>query len=928
MGRMQLTQASAIEELADLDQVLGNSPVLADTNCESLPFEAIKNRCQDLKKICRPQKTLDSEVEKTKEDLEKISEIEKSIAELEKSDSSRGSGAEDGKKNKELIQLKKLEIEMIQGRNPVLTGEIFKKEKNQNLKLAVENQLKENRNNLTKHLTEVTYNHLCLTGTIVTRSCSAEKVRNFVEKKTPRNPIVYDPRRGQSKAEALAGSNYMSFQECLHDAKVDQLKTDEILSSSALNAALTISTVGLGSAFAAGKVIQTARQIQLAQASKIMNLAAGGISLGSSIQEAGTSCLSNSQIMKGELKLSNSACQIHSAFSSRIAVKEFDDCVLQTSMAALGLLPFAGSAALKMRQQGKLSKMDQILSKEGVSKEELALEKATILRKESVSSSKSVISANAALSDEARAQKISKDFKNLKQDQVNCVVKKVHPIGGGAGKGVYNYSSRDIALKARTLRRTCQIGVEETEALLRLGYAGELPTEGSSELLRLLNKSPVLSKKTSHPSIEEIKIEVSRKIGELASSSDPLKKIQLKDEIKSLEQEMMAETIKENPKLMDQILKKASLSDSSMEPTKIGDPKALILSSEKRAQLEKRGVSTFDQLLIEVKPGDQVLYKSFSFGNGTGKIKGPDPEHPGNLIVEIMGNDSKKRTVSMFQTDIAMSEKEKAESLALLMKENQRAGEKDLQKLLEGPSSEQTIKTVVDDLARQASKTPKEKEVEALQIELQSIQAHHGKQNLGGMLDPGYERAAKRYRELTSLSPEEDKVLRALNEINLNSPKANPAELKVIVDAKKIRDAKSENKLSGEAKEKLAQIDKIEKQIETAPQRYVDRQLRELSRINDSPYFGRRYDFPSQKEFQQSFAPSKASLGSREKQDYQAMGKLFTEDPQLLSDKSSKWLRQSGSSFYSEKAKLPTVDPQKDYFIKRLKIYLEIEKNR
>jgi DNA-binding transcriptional MerR regulator len=907
VNRLQMGQSSDLEEIADIDRLINKTGVLPDIDCKTIPFEGNKKRCQELKIQCPPGSGLDDLAREAENDLKVVEGLKADIAKIKKdlfAQKAKGK-ISNLKENVEIIHAKKFQIDLVMSSNPILKGEVFQKENKSNVKEAVKRQLEANRKELLNHFVETYQNHRCLTGTIVTRSCSADKVRDFIETKTPRIVQSFDVLKGKTREEALAGSDYLSFQMCLHDAKVDQLKTDDELSGAVLSAAIGLATVGVGTVFSVGKAVQTARQLQLVKVAQGFVKGVDGAYFAAAVADAGQACLSSKNELQGELKAQGTSCQTNSSFSTRSAVKAHDSCIMKLVMAGLSGLPLAAGAIQKAAQTANLSKTEKLLLKEGVSKE----------------AQQKVVMANAALDDTARAQKIAKDFKNLSKDQIDCVVKKAHTIG--KGKGVYQYSQAEIIQKGKTLRKICQVGVDDMRALLQLGYAGDVPTTMAvSDFEKLLERTVAHHAASSTAAVVPVKSLDELKL-ELSSATDALKRVELKDKIRDLEREMIEEALKNNPKILDDVLAATDKLQRPVTsaPARIGNANALKLSPEKATQLEKAGVSPFEQMLIEVKPGDTIYFKSFSFGNGIGKIKGVDSSQPGHVLVDING-----RSVSMSQMDIAMTDKEKAEAFSLMISSNERDGKKIFDEMLKQESTTQQLSSkVIQDLANDVSRSPKKIEADSILERMRDIEIGNRGDRMKTMMDSEYNTLGKKYKELTSVSPEEDRILRALNEIDLTKPKASSADLKVIADAKKIRDRKSEVDLSPEVKNQLKRIDEVEKLVAAAPEKFVGRQMASLQSLNGSSSFGRRYDYPSQANFQKSFAPNSTSLSMYEKQDYKAMEKLFTEDPRLISDESRKWLMGSGSQFLTKHAK-PGVesDAGKDYFLKRLKIYLDV----
>jgi hypothetical protein len=928
VGRMSASQASDIEEIADLDRILNEGPVLAGTACDAIPFDKNRARCQELQKTCRPTGGIDEVVKQAQEDLKEIDDLKKDISKLSQNLNVRQLGSAEVKRRNDLIQANEFKIEMIKGRSPVLKGETFSKEQNRNFKEAVHHQLQENRKILSNHLIEVSQKHMCMTGTVVTRSCSSEKVRDFVENETQRLPEFFDVDKGKNRDEAVMGGNYMNFQQCLHDTKVGQLKDDEMISGAFINAGLGLATLGLGTVFTAAKAVQSVRQMQLAAAAKALITAGNAGNLGKALIDAGTACLSDEKVLKGQQRAAGSACNAKSSFSSRVAVKAHDDCVMKLAMAALAGVPVGVGAVQKAAQTSQLSKTEQVLLKNGVTKEDIEIEKAALKRGELGQARKNFVSSNAALDNPSRFQKIKENFPNLGKDKIDCVVGLVHPIG--PGKGVYNYDKMDIWQKGRTLRRFCQIGVSDTRALLELGYAGELPKDAATaEFLKMLGKSVADRDSGAIPSIDGLKAEAAELEKQLANTTDPLKRVQLRDEIESMQQKMVQESLEQNPKPMDQFLsgEKGAMRSISSSKAQIGDENRIPLSADKIKQLEKAangdptGKVKFESMLIDIKPGDNVLFDSPVAGKGIAKILRPDPDQPGNIFVEIAGKDGQKaRTVSMPQTEIAMTD---AETWAALMSSAiKNTGPKELTK-------KELAEIWGNQLMRDVSKSKTKIEADNLLEKLRLLENEYMHRKAGLMTDPAYVETVNKYKQLTGLSREEDQKMRALYEINVNKPKASAEDLKLINEAKAIRDSKSETDLPKETRKYFEQIKTVEEQLKAAPAKFRENQTLLLRKMNGSDAFGRRPDYPSQTSFLQSFTPQKATLSLSDKQDYKSMEKLFSEDPRSLSDESAEWIRLHGAVFYQNqiKSNIPS-DATRDYFLKRLKIYLDVYNNR
>jgi transcription antitermination factor NusG len=960
VSRLQHGQFRDLEEIADIDQILNSDYVYKDFICAAMPFENNRRRCEELKRSCVVG-GLDNFVNETAQDLKHINIMKNEMKEIRSKmlkQNAANQKIDDPKKQMATYNAYKLMIDLITNRNPVLKGEIFQKEKDKNLKEAIRSQLQANRKAMISHVASTNDMHKCLMGTLSSEKCNPDNVREFIETQTPDLTIPeFDIASGKTREESLLGWNYLNYQKCLHEGKVSQLKDDEVISSAAFYTGLSLATVltgGVAGAVAAsgtrvGAVASTAargyelarrvnavssvRKMQILKAAKVLTLGADGAAFGGSVNEAASACSKEVEGLEGDENSSRKTCEGGASLSTRNVVKKYDECVMKVVFAGLSAVPLglgvAQKAMQKATQKEVMSKTDKLLHKYGGTREDLALEKTALKNGEQSTARANIVTANASLDDAARAQKIKADFPNLKAKQIACVVTQAHPVGRGNwnGKGVYQYDKKDIVKKARTLRRDCKIGVDDMRALLQLGYAGDLPP-ALSDFAKLLNMGASAEARLAVQSVDEMKGTLSELTENLAKATDPLKRVQLRDEIHALEQKIVQETLAQNPQAIDDILAGSSkLPDSRMLNTE-----TIKLSPKKLEALEKAKVDPMEQMLIEIKPGDTVYFKSESFENGMAKIRGVDPDHPENIIVDIISPDSDKvRTVSMFQTDIAMTDAEKAEALMLVMKETNKGmakeGKKTFQDLLQQkPGVDGLIDRLASAMAKEAGRSETKIKADNLLIKILEMEKNKGQGAVANLTDPEYVSAVKKYYEITRMTPQESKVIRAIHEIDLSRP-ATAEELRVLNEAKRIRDLKSETDLPLHVREAFKEIKKIEDQVASAPARFRSRKAIELQRLNGSASFGRRYDFPSLSSFEKTFAQNNSTLTATEKQNYKAMEKLFTEDPQLVSDESRKWLRDSAPEFLRKSAKASSDDKEtRDYFLKRLQIYIDIQR--
>jgi hypothetical protein len=119
-----------------------------------------------------------------------------------------------------------------------------------------------------------------------------------------------------------------------------------------------------------------------------------------------------------------------------------------------------------------------------------------------------VVIQNAKLSDSARKSALLKEFPQLNKkvlhpetglpvSQIDAVINDVHRIGGKRfGAGVYNYTPEEIAAKARRLREF-GIKADDREALIRLGYAGDLPPPSTAAMSQVFAESTPVARTTA-----------------------------------------------------------------------------------------------------------------------------------------------------------------------------------------------------------------------------------------------------------------------------------------------------------------------------------------------------------------------------------------------------------------------------------------------
>ncbi|NUM59581.1 MAG: hypothetical protein HUU56_13160 [Bdellovibrionaceae bacterium] len=915
LARIQQGQISALDEKAAIDISLGKAP-LSDVNCEDLKFQNSIEKCKQVKNSCKDLKSEQASVQEAEAEQERIAEINSQITKMSQKkewlkDSIPYEKMQKEELNKQLGILN-FEKEQILSRNPILKSESIYGRRGNDFKKAYLAQLKQNSNKLKDLIIQSNSKTNCFTAQSTTKDCNEDSFFNFVQDYTPE--ISLENKSAQPNEKKVSAQNFLKQQQCLHKGNFEKKELSALLWQSTFDAALTIATMGLATPVVAARALYTARGMRLLNASKqIVGFAnASNFSVGvtKAIDRCSTEKVSSE---KGfETKEMGQSCQLISPLATRSFVKKIDECVLLGAMAALGMAPMIAKSLQREVVSGKLTKLENILLREGVSKEELELERKALAMGAEAKVPKKLISSNAMLSDADRKKKIKQQFENLSVAQVNCVVEKVHTIG--SGNSVARYTRMQIISKYKTAREVCNISKEDTEALLKLGFAGELPEqafkEAAAEFANLLAKPtiPVVSAHSSGKLLHELETEeILKRVDDLkrriAGEPDPLKKVEFRDEIDELIREATSRPTKDTGLKIDKTpVRLTSATDSSRSTTT-----ALTLSSNARARIVSEGGSEFEALNHQIIPGKQYSFKSDTHGVGSGELLRLDDTMPGNVLLKSFGKDGGEKVISVPMEDLAITKKQ-IEAIQRSQAPTTKGGGSDFQSLLRGPtpgSAKQRGVEIADNLAKQAGRSPLDKEVDELKLSRTSI------------LDDKGDRLAK----LTTLSGEEQKYFKALYEIDTSKMKPTPEEFAVIQKAKEIRASKAQNRMSDpQARRYFEKIEEIENDLRQAPAKIranVQRQLENINKRSDFKYL----TVPPKTSFARALG--KDSLTSYEAQDHTLIEKVLKLKPDFAYNQLEPKDMNTLAQVKSKLEKSASDDPAKEWFLSRLKLYLE-----
>lgn len=343
-NRLEKAQNAQLEAMAGIDLVLGLNPI-TDISCRDISLQAAQESCQQIKKSCQPQQGLQELSTRSTEAKTQIAELETQKKKIEMQAHAKGPlflKSENGQKQAAQVQALEFMIQTLRSQNAWLDGPDYQKAiksgKSESASIAI--QLKKNRSEIQKNYMEGLQAQACLAGSSQ-KSCSPESIRAAIEK-TPLAPDRISTKNGSSKARSLAAGEYLSMQQCAHQATVDREATGKVLQSATLDAVLAGATLGLGALYAAPKALISARSLAVAKYAKLADQGFNAGYFAASLTEAGKQCLSDQrEIASAPASSSAKKCDVKNVYEGAQAIEAYDSCVSSALWAGLDGLPFA-----------------------------------------------------------------------------------------------------------------------------------------------------------------------------------------------------------------------------------------------------------------------------------------------------------------------------------------------------------------------------------------------------------------------------------------------------------------------------------------------------------------------------------------------------------------------------------------------------------
>ncbi len=348
-SRVETSQVAAVQEMASIDQMLGQD-ILSGFKCDKASFASIQKNCETIKKSCSKNSGgLQALVDKTIEAKNDIAEIEAHQAALQdqlfRMDRRSRVGAE-AAKLREQISAADFAISLISSRVSWSSGSEYQKriKNGQNEVDAIKAQLLDNRKALELKYGNGEVANMCLSGAM-SKSCTAERVRNYIDK-TPIPPDSLDFKKGDSKEKALGAYEYMRFEQCVHDGTTDRLAPTSTFNHAFFDAGLAIATLGLGAVYMAPKLLVSARGVMIAKYARLADQGFNATILGKGVAKAALECSSSEKdISLSPAKLGQ--CSIENVYQGSQALEKYDSCVSAVVWAAVDGTPFAGGVLQK-----------------------------------------------------------------------------------------------------------------------------------------------------------------------------------------------------------------------------------------------------------------------------------------------------------------------------------------------------------------------------------------------------------------------------------------------------------------------------------------------------------------------------------------------------------------------------------------------------
>ncbi len=629
-------QRGAIEGIATINSVLGkdNSQKLG-VACESAVSQSTREVCAQAKSggACKATATL-------KDLVARQDKVEKQIADYEKQRKDLWVRASSIRSNdipeKKQLDEKILALDVLINRQksliPWTSGEVY----HNTLKCvprvgcsgqeeAIKAQLEADTKALKASYKKMDQASACLLENS-SSSCNVDDIREALALA----PDSQWRSRSSSGGKAAAALNeHYSEQECMFEAKSDQLKASGVLKSAGIDAMLGIGTVLTGglagpAAVAIEEGMMAGRAAKLAMtAGRVANLSFDAATASVGIKSAVDKC---TQETTSKIKSSGAAAGSSGGMCSKNPVFNFsssDDPFGQCLEASLLAVPGVGAGALTARRlagevrqgsgavTGFQKSVDDFKSATGA---EASIAKQEMLQKASSLTESERIQAAESIA----GRKLTKDEA--------AAVLNAHEVGAAAGHGFVgdtsNYTVSELRQKADILQKA-GFKQNEIDSLMRSGVTGKLATSKDESYRQLAEKTLEATKNKSDANSLRLKAEA---MGSLNQDPKVIKdtykqtaqaylkenKLKLDAEVKILDVNSSSSNFKKQINEYDRMsqVTKSSLANSMI---KSGDPTmapqaALILESKFRGEMMFNGkvLKEFESLSYQ---DDYMVYR-------------------------------------------------------------------------------------------------------------------------------------------------------------------------------------------------------------------------------------------------------------------------------------------------------------------------------
>lgn len=378
-SRIEAVNSVALDEISYYDSILpGSNSVLNGVECSAVLPDSHK-KCVNYKSgalNCSDAKSkevrLKNLVAKTREALSQIESLQKAhrnclfkIGAEQGSKNSRGGYSPQGlEKIKsscdpflQVIEIKRNEVPWIRGETfnkiavkkaPNLRSYEFETEyhtSDEKLTEAITKQVSLNRKALADTYKTNLEDFRCLTSSTKSdgSNCDHKKIRSRLGKLPELNNNVFD----NKKAADRELNTYFEAEKCLLERGEDRANTRATVDSSASGAAITVATLGLGSAIAGIKSVGTASRVARLRQGLVAGNTGLNVAMTSvDIKKAYNSCSEETKLL---LNLSTTSevtrqniCSDPKSPLEQAREKE-SDCLVDALLATPGALPFAGA---------------------------------------------------------------------------------------------------------------------------------------------------------------------------------------------------------------------------------------------------------------------------------------------------------------------------------------------------------------------------------------------------------------------------------------------------------------------------------------------------------------------------------------------------------------------------------------------------------